>query len=412
MNTSCSVNPNSSGERSIWERVLGEIALTPSISANHSRSESDVQKRSVVTASSGAGFSRQQRIGFLDVNPSIGLRWNYQKEIENTVDTAGTGITFTPASSPYRNEVSMNLSTGLGTKIYGTFYPRLGSVVGVRHTLNPVVSWQYTPKLSEGQRSSQSVSWELRNSIDLKLMRGGQETKQSGVFTWYLNGSYRPEKAISEAFSDVSSSMRLQAGSFISFNLNQVWSMEYREIVSTTFSTGFDLRGSFSYPATWKAPERERVAAARDAVLEKPLSGASGMPEMSAAGPGAWSLRLNYNLSQSTAHRLRSDGTIYADRATDSNLDLGGSLSFSKNWRISYYSYYNIEARDFTEYRYAIERDLHCWRASFNHRRFGDGWSYYFQIAIKAHPDIMYEQGTRGIRSFGGSGGGFPMSGY
>ncbi len=66
----------------------------------------------------------------------------------------------------------------------------------------------------------------------------------------------------------------------------------------------------------------------------------------------------------------------------------------------------------FTEYRYAIERDLHCWRASFNHRRFGDDWSYYFQIAIKAHPDIMYERGTRGIQSFGSMGSSLSTGGF
>ncbi len=403
---------HSSSERSFWESALGGIAFTPSLSGNHSRSESEVQKRSVVTASSGAGFSRQQSVGFLDVNPSMSLRWNYQKEIENTVDTAGTGIVFVPARAEYRNEVSMSLSTGLGTKIYGTFHPRIGSLAGIRHTLNPVVSWQYVPKLSERQRSSQSVSWELRNSIDLKLVKGERETKQNGVFTWYLNGYYRPEKAIADAFSDISSSMRLQAGSFISFNLNQTWSMEYREIVATTFSTGFDLRGAFAYPATWKEPERERIAAALDEPSDAPVPGGAAAPGLTPASAGSWSLRLNYNLSQNVGRRLLSDGSIAATRQTDSNLDLGGALSLTKNWRITYYAYYNVEARDFTEYRYAIERDLHCWRASFNHRRFGDDWSYYFQIAIKAHPDIMYEQGTRGIQSFGGSGGGFPMSGY
>ncbi len=399
---------HSVSERGVWERVLREITFAPNISANHSRSESDVQKRSVVSANSGAGFGRQQKLGFLDVSPSVSVRWNYQKEIENSVDTAGTGLVFTPARAEYRNEASMSLSTGVGTKIYGTFRPRIGSLAGVRHTLNPVATWQYTPKLSEKQRASQRVSWELRNSIDLKLLKGEQETKQNGVFTWYLSGSYYPDSAFADAFSDISSSMRLQAGSLISFNLNQTWSTEHREIVSTTFSTGFDLHGSFSYPAVWKEPERERIAAARDAAPAAPDAGGGGVPG-APAGAGSWSLRLNYNLSQSVSHSAFSSS---ATRRTDSNLDLGGSLSLTKNWRVTYYAYYNVEARDFTEYRYTVERDLHCWRASFNHRRFGDGWSYYFQIAIKAHPDIMYEQGTRGIQSFGSTGGGFLTGGY
>ena len=397
------------GERGFAERALSSIMFAPNVSATHNRAESDAQRRSTLTANSGAGFSRQQNIGFINLTPAMNLGWRYFRVLENDVDTSLTHAKPPVPGAEDRNEMTMSLSTGIGTKFYGTIYPRIGSLVGIRHTVQPVVNWGYTPKLSEHQTASQNVSWELRNSIDLKLRRGEQETRRNGVFTWYLRGEYEPDSVITRAFPTVSSSMRLELGSLLSLNLNQSYSTIRKEFLSTTFTTGFDLRGSFSYPATWTILEGERIAAARDArgaPEAAPAGGTGGVPGMpgEAAGAGSWSLRVSYNYSQSGYGSFRR---------TDSNLDVGGAISPSRGWRLTYYAYYNIESRDFTEYRYAIERDLHCWRASFNHRRFGDDWSYYFQIAIKAHPDIMYERGTRGIsQSFGALGSGFATGGF
>ncbi|HVO77214.1 MAG TPA: hypothetical protein VMT60_04445, partial [Candidatus Bathyarchaeia archaeon] len=76
--------------------------------------------------------------------------------------------------------------------------------------------------------------------------------------------------------------------------------------------------------------------------------------------------------------------------------------------------YYDIDARDFTQQYYSLTRDLHCWQASFTHSRTGKDWAYYFQISIKAHPDIKYERGTRAVQTNLGSylGGGYPSAGF
>lgn len=396
------------GERGLAERALSSVMFAPNVSATHNRTESDAQRRSTLTASSGAGFSRQLNAAFLNLTPAMNLGWRYFHVLQNDVDTSITHTQPPVPGAEDRNEMTMGLSTGIGTKLYGTVYPRIGSLVGIRHTLQPVVNWGYTPKLSDNQTAAQSVSWELRNSIDLKLRKGEQETRRNGVFTWYLRGAYEPDSVITRAFPTVSSSMRLELGSLISLNLNQSYHTIRKEFLSTTFTTGFDLRGSFSYPATWTVQEGERIAAAGDgqpAPSAAPADGTGGVPGApgAAAGAGSWSLRVNYNYSQSGYGSFRR---------TDSNVDVGGSISPTRGWRLTYYAYYNIEARDFTEYRYSIDRDLHCWRASFNYRRFGEDWSYYFQIAIKAHPDIMYERGTRGIQSFGSMGSSLSTGGF
>jgi lipopolysaccharide assembly outer membrane protein LptD (OstA) len=117
--------------------------------------------------------------------------------------------------------------------------------------------------------------------------------------------------------------------------------------------------------------------------------GDAGVP----LGPGdkqSWSLNLNYSLSRTSAGE---------SRRLSNQLDLTANVHLTRNWNISYSAYYDLVGGDFTSQMYTIKRDLHCWQASFIYRQYGDEWSYYFQIAIKAHPEIMYERGARGLQS-------------
>jgi len=80
-----------------------------------------------------------------------------------------------------------------------------------------------------------------------------------------------------------------------------------------------------------------------------------------------------------------------------SKVDMRGNLNLTNNWKITFSSYFDIQRREFTSQQYSVTRDLHCWQAGFVHRRFGDDYSYYFQIQIKVHRDLKYEQGKRGL---------------
>jgi lipopolysaccharide assembly outer membrane protein LptD (OstA) len=387
------------GERSVWERALGSVMFTPSISATRTSQVSDVLNYSNFSTGYSAGFSQQRTLGFIGIQPSVRLGWSYFKVLQYRLAEAyrnAPGVLARPAD---RSELSMGLSSAVSTKFYGTVYPRIGPLIGIRHTITPALSYGYTPKLSERQRESQSVSWSLDNTIDLKLQRGTQEVKENGVLAWSLGGTYNPDLPAKVAFSDISSTMRLRLGSLISFNLNNTYSPRQGRIVSTNFSTGFDVGGSFRYAATWVEPERRRVAAAVGEEKAKGATPSPGPGGAAAQGAGRWSFRMNYNISQFI---FESFGGL--SRRVDSNVDFTGNMQVTRNWSVSYQGYYNIEARNFTSRWYSLNRDLHCWRASFIHRKFGNDWTYYFEIEIKAHPEIKYERGSEGLQSYFGSG--------
>lgn len=308
----------------------------------------------------------------------------------------------------YRNEVSLSMSVGLGTTLYGTFYPRLGPLRGIRHTVNPSVSWSYTPALTAYQTSRQSMSWSLRNVLDLKYLRRGEERRNNNAFTWNMSGSFDPQ-ATERPFSHIRSSIRTEIGPINSINLNHTYDPYEREILSTSLSAGMSIGGSFAYPAAWRLPEREKVAAAKDLEVGRghdPAERDAGEGEAEdfpaqhegfgagSAAPGRggnrWSLSLGYSYS--------AFGGGYVSRPS-SKLDMRAALTLTRGWKLNWSAYYDIEGGEFTTMQYSIDRDLHCWEAGFVHRRFGDDFSYYFQIRIKAHRDIKYEQGKRGLTS-------------
>jgi lipopolysaccharide assembly outer membrane protein LptD (OstA) len=378
------------GEQGLWERGLGSILFTPAISATRTSEESIARKYSTGSTGYNMGFSRQARLGFIGISPSVSMGWSYFKVLTYQVDEKYDSL-YPPSTRPRdRNEVSMRLGTGLGTKVYGTLYPRIGSLVGVRHTITPSVSYGFTPKLTASQRKSQSVAWSLDNSIDLKLKKGGQEVKSSDVLAWYLSGSYNPELPADRAFSDIGSTTRLRLGSLMSFNLNNRYATYRGRIVSTDFSMDLNLRGTLRYPATWTALQQERIAAAE----AEQAKSAAPRDEAEGAGPraaGGWSLAVGYNYGSS------GEG-IY--RTKRSNVRYNASGQLSQGWKLTFSGYYDIDARNFTQQSYSLVRDLHCWQASFTHQRTGNDWRYYFEISIKAHPDIKYERGTRAVQSY------------
>lgn len=348
--------------------------------------ESLARFKETISANSSASFSQQHKIAFIDFNPGVRMNWKYFKVLEDDIDTLYADAVPGGEDTRYDNEFSMSLSSSFGTKLYGTFYPGIGSLLGIRHTMNPTVGYSYTPKMTEKQTERQSVTYSVRNSFDLKFRRGEEEIKKNGALVWSMTGNYNPKADPNRRFSSISSNVTTQLANFFDFRMSHTYDPYEKKIVSQTISTGLtiSLSGDFSYPTEWKLQEEERIRAAGDMP-----SAADADPTHTGSGQ-SWTLNMGYDIVQTG---------MGENRRIDSNVNLSARINVTNNWKIGYNAYYNVETREFREQKYSIERNLHCWRASFIHRRFGNEWSYYFQIAVKAHPDIMYERGTRALRN-------------
>ncbi len=386
-----------SGEQGFWERLLGGFTFSPNLNASRTSEVSGARELETVSASSGTGFGRQLKVLFLNLSPSVNMGWSYFKVLHDRIhpDYADQ----MRKRGDYKNEFSMSLSSGVGTTFYGIFSPKIGPLLGIRHTFNPTATYSYTPKISEGQVERQSVYYSVKNLLEMKLKQGEGDVKRK-IFTWDLNGSFDPDSDYNaqrpgdQHFSNITSSMHTSLGSLLSFRLNNTYDPYERRIISTSINTGMSLRlsGTFAYSGKWEVKEAERIAAAEDEPEQAHMDALPSEPG-APLRPGdkqSWSLNLNYNLTQTGSGD---------ERRLTSQLDLTSNIYLTRNWAINYSAYYDLEAREFTSQMYSIKRDLHCWQASFVHRQYGKEWSYYFQISIKAHSEIMYERGARGLQS-------------
>jgi hypothetical protein len=79
-------------------------------------------------------------------------------------------------------------------------------------------------------------------------------------------------------------------------------------------------------------------------------------------------------------------------------------LNLSLGWRFDYNAQYDMRRRSVVAQNFTIMRELHCWEAQFTRSISGDVKEYYFKINVKLLPEVYYEQGSRGLRGFGGVG--------
>jgi lipopolysaccharide assembly outer membrane protein LptD (OstA) len=533
-------------ERGKLEKGLRSITIAPNLKGTITTEESVARKKGKISASSGASFSQQHKLMFLNLSPRVSLNWNYndilydkinenlvvdagpavitgnvvtvplyidgtnnnlQIEVDGvtgpvitipdqnclssfdlsslavsigdalatagqTVDvtfveagadsgyfsfsssgygtstslrlddpgntiyttlgmmngdyTTGTNMTGPVVDTAYKNEVGMSFSTGVGTSLYGTFYANVGPLRGIRHTFNPTVNYSYTPKLTANQIERQSVTYSIRNVIDLKYLKNGQEAKKNNAISWDMSGSYNPKADRDQRFSTIRSNISTALGRIVSLRLNHTVDPYEWKFLSTNFSLNMnrDFRGSFKYDSAWSPPEQEKIAAARDREDKVPeqelaagadgMAGArgvfddgeleTGMEDSSGEGmPGgngemdgipSWTIHTGFSFSTNYGENLR--------RTMSSKIDINGTLNLTKNWKLRYTAYYDPESRKFTNQVYTIHRDLHCWEAEFTHSRFASDWGFYFRIRIKDLPDIFHEVGRRGLSGMRG----------
>ncbi|MFH1679735.1 MAG: LPS assembly protein LptD [Candidatus Eisenbacteria bacterium] len=313
-------------------------------------------------------------------------------------------------------------STSVNTNVYGTFFPRVGPLVGLRHIVSPGVSFSYRPKnpnhfymengvetdrfynfggFGPSQRSARSLSLSLDNKLQTKYLVGEEERKNDQLLILSNSVSYdfeRDRDKGEKPWSDLSSSLRFQPVSF--FNSEASVSHDTYGWAFRSFSmrSGIRLDGSLgpgSPPGAAPAPEEgitdgaalpdEGRSPFEDPVVE-PYRGdyrdEGRRTRSSSVIP--WNLQLSHSFSRGA---LRGNFTQWL------NASLG--LGLTSGWDVDYENRYDLEEKKTVSQGFRIRRDLHCWEASFRGRYSGREWEYYFNVRIRAHPEIYYEKGER-----------------
>lgn len=416
---------DSGAAEGLGESLLKNTRISPSFNFQRTVKEKLFENDDVWVANAAAGLSSPQKLGFVTLSPSInaGLtstRIDFERDAYTYFSTAG-GVTDTisvPAldSTLTDHVFQWRVGASANTNIYGTFYPNIGRLRGVRHTVTPAVSYSFAPS-QDGRPRSQAVSLSLRNSLDLKVAGNEADTTKteeekirrlSSVVGWNLNTSYRPDTPSERAWGTIGSALNFVLFG-TNFSLNHSVDPYTFDIQSTSATSSVRLSGSHPFGASSRVEVRElNVSAEQDTARDKAEGFETGGTQFLQIGEAGerpaggdlqleegrqpWNVVLGFTYSNTSAGDARS------------TLRVGWDVMLTDNWRIDYSTIYDVEGRERSGQRFGITRDLHCWQIGFSREQLGDEWQYYFRIALKDHPELYGESGNRGVGS--GIGGG------
>jgi lipopolysaccharide assembly outer membrane protein LptD (OstA) len=285
-----------------------------------------------------------------------------------------------------------------GAVLYGTFFPRLGPWEGLRHVLELNASYSYRPEiahvegfpsvggisLSSSKASSMSLSATQR--FHVKTRSGETTTKKDNLLVWSARTSYNflaKEKG-SEPWSDLTHSLRLQPGRFMSSEMSLTHDLKRWTRSRISLRTSLRTQGGQGAAGSARSPSAPEVpTGGRYGGFGDPTGSAATRPgEQSEGGlTGPWSF---------SATHVFSMGRDWASHR--SSLNVATEMSLTRGWRLNYSVYYDLSDQEVTSQGYSLRRDLHCWQAVLERRTSGGRSSYFFRISVKDLPDVKYER--------------------
>ncbi len=323
---------------------------------------------------------------------SFALRYNETWfNVDATNRSLGAGIQTDRFYRTYTTSANASISTHL----YGTVNPNLFGLRGIRHEMNPSISYSYTPNIRfdeatkaaaafAGVRSitnrSQLINFGLRNVFEIKV--GSEESsKKLTLLTLNSSLSYNPE-ATERRWSSMNTRFQSSVIKRVTMSGNMVHSF-YEDgglqslSVNTSFGTGGNFGEFLNYiPESLGPPSGPRIGAPRNAPL--PVSSNSQGDRTKSR---TWSFSLNHTYSQTKNNPIkRNFATIRVN------------LQLTPNMTIDYTQSYDIFNKSTVNRNLRIHRILHRWEGVFNWTPSGSNRGFSFRVNVIAIPDIKLEK--------------------
>lgn len=323
-----------------------------------------------------------------------------------------------------------NTGVSANTTFYGLFPIQAGAYRGLRHTVQPSLSFNYRPNFNSnfwgytrsyvdaegeevrydiidgntvrGSTMQRAMSFNLRNGFETKRVRvdstGEEQSQTIRLLNLDLSSSYN-FAADSLKLSDIQLTARTDLFEQFDIRFRSTFSpyqlgpegrvidryvaegpgLAVARLTRLSFGLGTSLQGGQS---------GTRSASGSPPTSASPgLSGPSGQgPQQADATPQLdpyanfsipWDLNLNFDYS------LNRSGTRSTQRA---RLNVTSSFALTPMWRVNVRSGYDIVERELVTTDISINRDLGCWVMSFNWSPVGSYQSYGFSLRVKSGP--------------------------
>jgi hypothetical protein len=295
-----------------------------------------------------------------------------------------------------------NLGINVGTDLYGTVYPNIMGLTGLRHVMTPSIGYTFTPEIENNgeyrqytgvgsvSRRSKRINYSLNNLFQSKYLSGENENKLD-LFTMSVNGSY-----------DFVQEIRKIGDPVLSIRTSAIPNL------SITYSSGYsfynfdDSRRSLTNPRlknisiTSSLKGGFRPGGSGDDGGEDDIPGGRGRsPFGGRRSGGSISSQIGFDFTLS--HRYTMTRTQTGENETQW-LDFALNLKPTLKWSMSYENRYSIEDKKIASQSLVITRDMHCWQGEFIWIPTGPIAGYFVKIYIKSLPDVKVETSEGGVR--------------
>jgi len=331
------------------------------------------------------GIQQIKLFKYLNLTPSFSYQETWYKVFE-TDQSLDAGV---DASKVYRR-YAYSASIGASTNLYGTVEPNLFGLQALRHVISPSVSFSWAPEIDKnddvksytgvgaGGSKQKTLGLRLTNLFQAKT-KSGEETRKYDLVTISSSTGYNFE-AEGKKWSNLNTSM--SSTMLKKFNMNvsasmvhdfykpeteelQFWSPFLR---SFSISTSFNTSGIFSEYETQNS-DTSRVGGGKKSKQK-------------------WSLSVSHSFTQSgrDATFSKTHQLYYSLKlALTPTLD----VSFSQRYDFANHKSINKSVQ--------INKNLHCWEASFGWVPQGSNKGFWFKINIIQIPEIKYEKKETGV---------------
>lgn len=334
----------------------------------------------------------QKLFSYLVLNPSL----NYNESWLNLYESdqlRAAGID----PGQYRT-YSYSFGASLSTKLYGTVYPNMAGLLGLRQVITPSASYSLTPEVDRHPKArayaggygstsrSSAISFSLNHVYQAKI--GSEEAPRNLDLISITHGfSYnleRPERP----FSDMTTSFQSSVLPDINF---------YGHMYHTLYKPGTDDLSFFSpYLTAWDVQLSTTIAGNRS-IFDPPapraipqgadsasqLAPAQAAQAAAAATGRGWNLSIDYSFSESG---LANDN--YNKEAT---LRLGLQFYLTPTTSVTYSQYYDFARSKTINSQVNITKNLHCWTGTFFWVPVGSNRGFGFRLYVTALPSLKIE---------------------
>ncbi len=344
------------------------------------------RKRYAVMTHSPSLKLPQLKLGnVLNIIPSVGYKETWVKVFE-TDQSIYADI---DASKIYRS-YSYSANVSANTKLYGTIYPKIFGLLGLRHVLTPSASFSYTPEINNknpevkaytgvGSSSTKrrNLSFSLRQLFQAKVRNGEQEKvldliSINSSFGYNLEEDSRPISNLNTTFNSsalpiISSFSGSMSHTFynVTDSSEQFWSPQ---LLSFTMRASFRLAGNkFFFDDDYKIPQGKQTK--------------SELTSQNQVGSN-WSFTADYNYQESGVKESWKKSSF---------VTFNLNFKLTPSTAIRYSQRYDIFRKLTINNSVNITRKLHCWTGSLYWVPIGTNRGFGFKLFVTQLPEIKLD---------------------